>query len=771
MNTHNAANKIALMTWFSYHNYGSALQVSALYRVMTDFGYQVDVVDYAPYGKYVPRPEFKGSLDYYLSLSHKVKTKLISRNYVPQQREVLFDRFLYEHLSLTKPCPTMADLEALNDAYGIFVCGSDQIWAPSVHDPHYILAFAGDDRLKVAYAPSVGLPRVDDADVARQMARLCGRIDALSTREESGSNIVAELTGRDVATVVDPTLLIEGEKWLNVAGAELQESDAPYLLAYMLGMNERHWKRIYKLGKALGLQVRLIPVFKKDLRRQGCIKDPIGPSEYVSLIAGASYVCTDSFHGVAFSINLNRDFSVFERFKRGDSGSQNSRVYNILKKTGLEARLATDDVPDESLIATIDWAAPNAKLAAERQHSLDWLEAALQMDCKVSKRKNNVCCDRTLCCGCTACEVACPAGAVNISLDDEGFWRAVVNESACISCGKCRRVCPFIEHGDALAVSEGELSSFKCADDAQLLRSSSGGAGATIAKVATSDGAAILGCAYEDGRGAVGRLAEPGDSGVLASLAGSKYTQEEVGDALALAARHNGPLYVFGTPCQIQAARNLMYGRDDVTYVDFVCHGVPTKHLLDRYADWLQDEYGLNRENLHVDFRHKPRGWRERYIYTADGAHEHCEHQRKDPYFLMFEAGQCYAGCCYECPWRATSAADVRMADYWGPRFADDKTGVSMVLAMTDRGRKVVEGLREAGAVEAQPFEDYLKYQQCKNYPLPVFRDVLIERLADPSKSIESICDEFAEPVAAKRDLGRRLEPIKRVVKRLMGRR
>lgn len=760
------------MTWFGYHNYGTALQATALYRVLGDSGFDVDVINYDPYTEYVARPTPEDVNKLYSKLWGKAKARVLTRGYAPKAREDLFEQFLDDCLTLTEPCPTLAELEGLNDAYGIFVCGSDQIWQPREYDPRYFLDFAGDDRLKVAYAPSLGLPRVEDGDVARRMARVCSRFDALSTREETGSKIVSDLTGREVATVIDPTLLIEGEKWLGVAGLDASRPDAgSYLLAYMLGTSESHWKRVYALGKDLGLPVRVIPVFRKDLRRPGCIKEPVGPREFVSLIAGAAYVCTDSFHGVAFSINMNREFCVFERFKRGASGSQNSRVYNILEKTGLNSRLATKDARDEDLVAPIDWAEPNEKVAAERERSLAWLEAALKMEPKPAAHQNNVCRDRSLCCGCTACAVACPVNAIDVSLDKEGFWRAGVDEDACISCGKCRKVCPFIEHGDALANEEGQLFSFKSSDDAQLLRSSSGGAGATIAKMLTCDGAAALGCAYEDGHGAVGRFVEPDDAEGLASLAGSKYTQSEVGDALALAARHEGPLVVFGTPCQIQAARNLIRGHDDVTYVDFVCHGVPTKHLLDRYADWLSSEHGLNRETLHVDFRHKPRGWRERYIYTSDGVRDHCEHQRKDPYFLMFEAGQCYASCCYECPWRATSAADVRMADYWGPRFADDKTGVSMVLAMTGRGREVVDRLRELGDVENQPFEDYRKYQQCKNEPEPVFRDALIERLAGSSVSIRAVSDEFAEPLAAVRDEWSKLDPLKRVVKFIIGRR
>lgn len=769
-------DKVALSTWFSYHNYGTALQVTALYHLLSQLGKDVDVVNYVPVGKCVKRPVYNGVASVCCELCNKtlnkIKSGVYARDsgvYAPESRANLFDEFLDEHLTFTSKCTTLSDFEKLNDSYFTFVCGSDQIWNPTEHNPRYFFDYVSKSRLKVSYAPSVGCPRIEDEDVARRMKKLCGRFDALSTREESGSRIVSELTGRDVETVIDPTLLMGASQWNDLTGESVAPSE-PYLLAYMLGYNKEHWKRIYELASLLDLPVRVIPVFKRDLKRKGCITDPVGPTEFVSLIANASYVCTDSFHGVAFSINFNCDFCVFERFKRGASGSQNSRIYNVLEKMGLQARLALDGVSNGELVSKIVWTEPNRLLLAQREHSLNWLKDALALEPPADDVKNNIKYNRSLCCGCGACEVACPVDAISMKLDEEGFWKANVNEDNCISCGKCRKACPLIHHESALPVGQGRLYSFKTQDEGQLMHSSSGGAGATIASAASSDGAYVLGCVYEDGRGAVGRLVSPGDSEGLSSLAGSKYTQEEVRDELKRAADCDGPLFVFGTPCQIQAARNLFSRRDDVTFIDFVCHGVPSRHLLNRYADWLNLCYGHNPQKLHVDFRYKPRGWRERYIYTSDGSSESCRSQHEDPYFLLFEAGQCYGQSCYECPWRATSAADVRMADYWGPRFSKDKTGVSMLLALTDRGERIIATLRQAGVVSEQHFSDYTKYQQTENFRMPVFRDALIDSLSDPSSNIQDISDQFALPVAQERKAMMRLDPLKGIAKKILRR-
>ncbi|MEE8703951.1 MAG: polysaccharide pyruvyl transferase family protein [Olsenella sp.] len=766
------AKKIALMTWYSYHNYGTALQVAALFHVVSGLGHDIEVVDYHPTGKIVARPQWEGSASALGRLAVKGVSRLRQRDYAPVARERKFEEFLKDNLRFTESCPTMSELEALNERYDTFMCGSDQIWAPNVFDPHYFLDFAGDDRLKVAYAPSVGLPHVNDKDVARRMACLCGRFDALSTREESGSEIVSELTGRAVATVIDPTLLVAPTEWRRMAAGANVAGDGPYLLAYMLGHDEAHWRRIYALAKRLGLPVWVVPVFERDLRREGCIEEPIGPREFVSLIDNATYVCTDSFHGIAFSINLERDFCAFERFRRDDAGSQNSRVYNILDKLGLRGRLVSEDVTDEMLCERVQWSGPNAKLVEERNRSLSWLERALAMEPKSPVHKDNVLHDRSLCCGCTACACVCPVGAIEVSLDVEGFWRAEVDEGVCVSCGKCRKVCPFIEHSGSLPIEKGMLYSYKGADMAQLLVSSSGGAGNAISRAALDAGAAVLGCAFDTTEGgAVCRLVAPDDAEGLASLAGSKYMQSHVGSALMEAACYEGPLLVTGTPCLVAAARNLFGERDDVTYVDLICHGVPTRLLYDRYREWLSIEYGIDPKVAHTVFRYKPKGWREKFIHTSDGTHDVCLHQRHDPYLLIFEAGQCYADCCYECPWRAASMADVRLGDYWGPRYKKDSTGVSMLLALTERGHELVRDLERTGLVEEMPLSDYMDYQQTENSATPVFRNEVLTELSNSEYGIQRVCDKFAEPVAKQCDLYQMLEPLSDVAKRLLGRR
>lgn len=47
-----------------------------------------------------------------------------------------------------------------------------------------------------------------------------------------------------------------------------------------------------------------------------------------------------------------------------------------------------------------------------------------------------------LCTGCSACVSICPAQALVMKTDENGFYKPQLNADKCISCGRCEKLCP-----------------------------------------------------------------------------------------------------------------------------------------------------------------------------------------------------------------------------------------------------------------------------------------------------------------------------------------
>ena len=369
-------HKVGIMTWFQYHNYGTALQVTALSETLKKMGCSPAVIQYYTRSNVLER----ANKSYFRVFVRKVVRRLKSigkSHYSSIEREKKFDEFLSNHLMFTGKCETLSDLDVLNGEFDHFVCGSDQIWSPACYDPHYFLDFVSDNNKKIAYAPSVGLPRIENDIIKNEIARLCSSFSYLSTREESGSKIIHDITGRDVKTVLDPTLLLYGDDWNKLLDTSSEKPKFPYLIAYMLGYNEFHWKKTYEIAEKLNLNVKIIPVFQNDTEHQGCITYPIGPSEFLSLIKNAAYVCTDSFHGMAFSINFKKQFTIFERFKKHDRFNQNSRIYNLADKLELSDRIFRKEADIKMIDSKIDYQLVNEARKSLVDDSINYLKTAL----------------------------------------------------------------------------------------------------------------------------------------------------------------------------------------------------------------------------------------------------------------------------------------------------------------------------------------------------------------------------------------------------------
>ena len=237
------------------------------------------------------------------------------------------------------------------------------------------LDFVESSKLKIAYAPSFGTTAVPD-EFKNELRFLLGRFDAISVREKQGKKILNDLINTDIPIACDPTMFFDREYWHSWAGIPLQ--DGEYILCYFLGDKSLYWKKIKELSKKLKKRVIVIPgTATSILHGYKCVFN-CGPREFVNLISNASFVCTDSFHGMVFSIICHKNFIAFKRFNNSILTSQNSRVEDLLIHFDLGDRFV-NSVKDSILLTMPDYDYIDKIIYNDRKQSEEYLKQSLNI--------------------------------------------------------------------------------------------------------------------------------------------------------------------------------------------------------------------------------------------------------------------------------------------------------------------------------------------------------------------------------------------------------
>lgn len=370
--------RVCTVTYFNVDmNYGQTLQAYALQAVLRNMGYDTVLLNYwSPLGQYrFKKPFF---LNRYADAGAGAITK-----------QLKFDKFIHNHIRLTDICFHSKEISEVLDKNEIthLVCGSDQIWNPEGMDAVYFLEYGNrnESRRKIAYAASMCSEEVFYKYRTKHPAlkTLIEKVDDVSMREETGAKLVEGLIGRPVETVLDPTLLVPAKHWRRIA--KKPHIKGEYVLCFFYGNGRAYEEKVKQIAARKG-NSRIVSINTGPLSY--CAKDwkelkNLGPDEFIGLIDNAAAVCTDSFHGTAFSINLNKDIYCFARSESKSGGrtavSNGSRITGIMKILGIENRYITPDMPLNELQEP-DYRTVNQRLALERKRSREFLRNALEAE-------------------------------------------------------------------------------------------------------------------------------------------------------------------------------------------------------------------------------------------------------------------------------------------------------------------------------------------------------------------------------------------------------
>ena len=253
------------------------------------------------------------------------------------------------------------------EKYGIdsFIIGSDQVWNPYYEAKEYeFLTFVPKEK-RLSFAASIGADSIPE-DAKWYFKKNLSDMKYISVREERAAEIVKELTGRDADITLDPTLLLDKADWEIIAKKPTINIEDKYICTYFLGEVPEAVKAFTK-EKAL-------PIYALNSQDSPELFT-LDPAEFLYMIQNASYVLTDSFHAVAFSIKFHKEFYVFDRKEEGVS-SMFSRIETITKRFCLENRIQNRDrIVEQEPIS--NWNEIEKELVAEKNKSMGKLLEAM----------------------------------------------------------------------------------------------------------------------------------------------------------------------------------------------------------------------------------------------------------------------------------------------------------------------------------------------------------------------------------------------------------
>lgn len=357
--------------------------------------------------------------------------------------------------------------------------------------------------------------------------------------------------------------------------------------------------------------------------------------------------------------------------------------------------------------------------------------------------------DKKLCVGCAGCVQICPLDCISFNIDKEGFSYPMVDESHCVGCNKCDDVCPVIHPG----ISKKPIDVFasKNIDDSIRKISSSGGLFTLLSECVLNKKGVVFGAGFNKDWNVVHSYCLSIEG--LSDFRGSKYVQSEIGKSFIEAENFlsEGKEVLFsGTPCQISGLK-LYLGKNfpNLTTIDFVCHGVPSPKIWQRYIK--EFELLFKQPISNIRFRDKSISWRS-YMFSISSKDKTISELVDENKFLRaYLKNLTIRPSCYACPTKSQkSNSDITIGDYWGIEsvnkvFSDDK-GVSLIMINSHRGLDIYNSLVNHKSIQTT-YNEALQGNYCieNSVSLPENRKAFFEKI-DDVKSIHQYLDSYINP-------------------------
>lgn len=358
--------KISIITFHFVNNFGGILQAYALQRFVSEsFDTNCEVIDYrCPFIRFTDFVRLFPVTSSFPEILSGIKT--MGKRF---DRLKKFKSFSEQNFTLTKTYNSYGALKANPPVCDKYIAGSDQIWnsflTMGVSDA-YFLSFVSNIEDKIAYAPSFGTEGIGEKSKKKIKEKL-KTFKYLSAREAFGKDWIYEMTGRCVDLLIDPTFLLNKSDWEIVAGKRRVEGE--YILLYIMQQDMEVYEYAKQLKEKLGIKMVEISRYGYN---PGFVDETIidvGPQDFLALFRDAAFVCTNSFHGLAYAVIFEKDFCLVPCKRFRPRINHLLRLFNIVPPEESENWKCITPDYDRKAVSEI--------VAKEREKAIKYLTSSI----------------------------------------------------------------------------------------------------------------------------------------------------------------------------------------------------------------------------------------------------------------------------------------------------------------------------------------------------------------------------------------------------------
>lgn len=379
------------------------------------------------------------------------------------------------------------------------------------------------------------------------------------------------------------------------------------------------------------------------------------------------------------------------------------------------------------------------------RHALRMASYEIHVDCPTDIKKMD-------CCGCSACMEVCPYNAIDMKADEEGFIYPVVNDSKCVKCMLCKKICVKRENPQTVVYEKNYPIIYAVNNKKLKVRenSSSGGIFPELVQYVIEElNGYVVGVKFDDDMRAVSSIAHTMEE--AKEFYGAKYTKSDFTGIFRKVKKllDSGKTVLYSSlPCEAAGLRAFLRKKyENLIVCEVLCHAGPSPLVFRRYVEYLEKRFKSKVKK--INFRDKSKGWLaldNSMVIEFSNRKPLRVNARRNNYYRSFIKDNIARPACSNCSFVYTNrVGDLTLGDFWGIQYTKpemfDNKGTSILMINTSLGENIWNKISNRFEFEESNLKEAFRYNHKKPIKLTEKRNEFFERFE--KEEINALLEEF----------------------------